>query len=76
MESIFNKIQKSKADFIQKNKYAKFSNLRSSQIQDLACTECRNPDTYLKEQVQQSKEEPTTKESPGFNKYGQFYGFD
>lgn len=31
------------------------------------CTECRNPDT---EQVQ------TNKEVPGFNKYGQFYGFD
>lgn len=40
------------------------------------CTECRNPDTYLKGQGQQSKEEPTTKEVPGFNKYGQFYGFD
>lgn len=40
MESIFNKIQKQKADFIQKNKYAKFSNLRSSQIQDLAVVWC------------------------------------
>lgn len=34
------------------------------------CTECRNPDTDLKEQVQPNKE------VPGFNKYGQFYGFD
>lgn len=40
------------------------------------CTECRNPDTDLKEQVQPNKEEPTIKEVPGFNKYGQFYGFD
>lgn len=40
MEPIFNKIQKQKADFIRKNKYAKFSNLRSSQIQDLAIVWC------------------------------------
>ena len=40
------------------------------------CTECRNPDTNLKEQVQPNKEEPTIKEASGFNKYGQFYGFD
>lgn len=40
MEPIFNKIQKQKADFIRKNKYAKFSNLRSSQIQDLAVVWC------------------------------------
>lgn len=37
------------------------------------CTECRNPDT---KQVQTNKEEPIIKEVPGFNKYGQFYGFD
>lgn len=40
MEPIFNKIQNQKADFIRKNKYAKFSNLRSSQIQDLAVVWC------------------------------------
>lgn len=40
MEPIFSKIQKQKADFIRKNKYAKFSNLRSSQIQDLAVVWC------------------------------------
>lgn len=40
------------------------------------CTECRTSVTDSKEQVQQSNDEPTTKEAPGFNKYGQFYGFD
>lgn len=36
------------------------------------CTECRNPDT----EIHPNKEESTIKEVPGFNKYGQFYGFD
>ena len=34
------------------------------------CTECRNPVTDFEKQVK------TIKEAPGFNKYGQFYGFD
>ncbi|MGE4308269.1 hypothetical protein [Bacteroides sp.] len=34
------------------------------------CTECRNQVTDFEKQVK------TIKEAPGFNKYGQFYGFD
>lgn len=40
MESIFNKEQKLKAEFILKNKYAMLSELRSSEIKDLAVVWC------------------------------------
>lgn len=40
MRSIFNDIQKKKADFIRSNKYARFSALRSSEIKDLAVVWC------------------------------------
>lgn len=40
MKSIFNDIQKKKADFIRSNKYARFSALRSSEIKDLAVVWC------------------------------------
>lgn len=40
MTPIFNDIQKKKADFILKNKYAKLSSLTSSEIKDLAVVWC------------------------------------
>lgn len=40
MKSIFNDTQKKKAEFIQKNKYAKFSRLLSSDIKELAVVWC------------------------------------
>lgn len=40
MSIIFNNIQRKKADFIRKNKYAKFSRLISSEIKDLAVVWC------------------------------------
>lgn len=38
--------------------------------------EANEHSTDLREKAQHVEKHPTIKEVPGFNKYGQFYGFD
>lgn len=53
-----------------------FENRRIVETGVKTVIEANEHSTDLREKAQHAEKQPAIKEVPGFNKYGQFYGFD